>query len=922
MPSRRDPTLAIRLPAELREAIDAQRGDVARSTYVYRVLYRSLLGRTPGRDKPGPAPRKRAAARRIPVDPPVVRAWHRTATLERTRTQAAVPPSPAAAEPVTVKTEHNGSLRLSWPFEYVRRYRLQEIAKAHGAFYDGGGGWLLPNGDKEAVIGALRARVVDTDGADAPTVVDGDQPAEPSRPGDHLSVVVLPVDRDAWVVHVRIHANSTPDRATYSAITRAVEAVLPSTSVPVGTTVEDLAAVESVVVSSYAMRTAVATAREHGLTVRVERPLRETRDAWRREPIRVTRDEVGIRASITANPRNPRHRIVLQELTPRLVHGAAVDVLDEHLESRRAQLEAVAPVEIHAPQDERAPVVSYERLPGWLTPAAGGGTLYEHQRAAVQHIVRYQAAALIGDEMGTGKTASAIAGMHAVAARRIAVVCPSVAQSVWRREIAAWSVPGDDTPVTMITDTAGRGVELGERGWVVVSYDQVTPVTGTVYIPAGIDEATVNELTDLAKTRASNGAQPVTLKAPRKDGKRRLVIQPPIACGGKTAHIEHLRELAPHLPEPAAEQLVRTLDRLEGPVLQMLEAWRPDVVIVDEAHRCKNPDALRTRAVRRLAQTAGSTLALTGTPIRNRAEEGGALIELIRSGLMHHVTEIIRGPSSARRAAADPGTAAVRRILGSLMIRRRKADVLAHLPPKVRTHHAVPLDEPTTATMNAALEEARQAEREADVFAALSRARQAIGKAKIEEAADLARDAVAEDKSLVVFAHHKEVINGIHARLRKACRAAVLTGDTPHRERTRLQEQFQSGELDALVISTMAGGEAITLTAAETCIVAELDWTPGNLVQAEDRLHRAGQEADSVTALYVIGEGGEGDVGLMNTDAWMAGALDRKIQEINATLNEHDGSPLGVRLPASMHAGQSVQQAIAQLFVDTDIHAA
>ena len=54
-----------------------------------------------------------------------------------------------------------------------------------------------------------------------------------------------------------------------------------------------------------------------------------------------------------------------------------------------------------------------------------------------------------------------------------------------------------------------------------------------------------------------------------------------------------------------------------------------------------------------------------------------------------------------------------------------------------------------------------------------------------------------------------------------------------------------------MVCATLAAKEGITLTAADTVIFVEREWVPGWEVQAEDRVLRFGQEADSVHAIYL-----------------------------------------------------------------------
>eukprot|EP00798_Chlamydomonas_sp_ICE-L_P018821 gene18821-25366_t len=66
-------------------------------------------------------------------------------------------------------------------------------------------------------------------------------------------------------------------------------------------------------------------------------------------------------------------------------------------------------------------------------------------------------------------------------------------------------------------------------------------------------------------------------------------------------------------------------------------------------------------------------------------------------------------------------------------------------------------------------------------------------------------------------------------------------------------DRFSKGEEDSFVflLSTRAGGQGITLTAADTCIIYDSDWNPQNDLQAMARCHRIGQSKE-VTVYRLI----------------------------------------------------------------------
>ena len=77
----------------------------------------------------------------------------------------------------------------------------------------------------------------------------------------------------------------------------------------------------------------------------------------------------------------------------------------------------------------------------------------------------------------------------------------------------------------------------------------------------------------------------------------------------------------------------------------------------------------------------------------------------------------------------------------------------------------------------------------------------------------------------------------------------------------------------------------LTLTAAQAVIFGELVWTPGELIQAEDRAHRIGQTR-GLTVYYLIA------VGTCDEGMWQA--VKQKLQGIGQAMDGHThGTALG-----------------------------
>lgn len=297
------------------------------------------------------------------------------------------------------------------------------------------------------------------------------------------------------------------------------------------------------------------------------------------------------------------------------------------------------------------------------------------------------------------------------------------------------------------------------------------------------------------------------------------------------------------------------------------------------------------------------TLLLTGTPLRNNAAEGRHILDAVFPGQVNWMTPRAKRSLPAWSHKTAVTEEVVKRLFARNMIRRLKADVLPNLPPKMRHTISVSydaLDHERLAGYMEAMDMANQqfaegyarggeAEARKAARPSWSRARSYLGQAKVNAAFELVQEVLEEKPALLLFVHHKPVVKALESKLKEAeISFGVITGDTKTADRTSLEAKFQAGNLQVLILSIQAAGEALTLTRADTVVFAELAWVPTELMQAEDRGHRTGQTAQSYTIHHLVADMPTS----INIDAIMADVLLDKVKAINRTLGE-DMSVLG-----------------------------
>ena len=103
-------------------------------------------------------------------------------------------------------------------------------------------------------------------------------------------------------------------------------------------------------------------------------------------------------------------------------------------------------------------------------------------------------------------------------------------------------------------------------------------------------------------------------------------------------------------------------------------------------------------------------------------------------------------------------------------------------------------------------------------------------------------------------------------------RSALYTGQLDPNERSQIRQQFQSGQLDVLVL-TQAGKEGINLPAAQSVHFLNLAWNPETLVQVMGRALRIDSQNELVHIFWHKSRLSNGDETI---DFWMDTILTRK----------------------------------------------
>jgi len=443
------------------------------------------------------------------------------------------------------------------------------------------------------------------------------------------------------------------------------------------------------------------------------------------------------------------------------------------------------------------------------------------QLSGVSFLLKARAACL-GDEPRLGKTYQALAAVIESGAETILIACPKTAvRSVWAAKIR--ELLGEEAYVAQ-EDRDNRQLVMEQylgatgRKWLVINKEMIR--VKRVYVcPDGTENR---------------------IKPGRKNG-----------CQSMHDH------KAKHIPQ-----------------FQQVHASEYDAIILDECHHAlastKNVQSgdisqIRNGAVKLRVRLGGLKLALSGTPFRSDLlKSWGVLNWLDPKGYSSFWAYAERhwgtrnngygGAKVINKNLKNP--AAFDAELRLRYLARTKAEVAPQLPPIDYVDVMLDMDDKQAKVYAEIADDGLAKLDEGNllangVLAELTRMRQfasAYGKLsagsfipsqpsnKLDWLLQFLEEREATGIKVVVATGFTKLAEMFADAIGAKYKVALLTGKTTGRQRDHVQDQFQNGDTEVIIINVFAGGEAIDLSAADELVFLDEPWTDDPKQQAENRI--------------------------------------------------------------------------------------
>ncbi|MBN1184120.1 MAG: DEAD/DEAH box helicase [Bacteroidales bacterium] len=301
--------------------------------------------------------------------------------------------------------------------------------------------------------------------------------------------------------------------------------------------------------------------------------------------------------------------------------------------------------------------------------------------------------------------------------------------------------------------------------------------------------------------------------------------------------------------------------------MNFINAYNPDLIIIDEAQRIKNWKTQTAQSVKII--NSEYTIVLTGTPLENKIDELHSIVEYIDRYKLGPLFRFLHNHQLLDENGKLKGYKNLREInatLGDILLRRTKKEIIDQLPGRVDKNFFIELTkeqqtdhdsyyDTVCKLVNKWIRQGFLIEADRDrLLICLNCMRMVCDSTyilnqntnhgnKIAELRELLDELLQNDENkIVIFSQWKKMFELVIKELEKLyIPYFYLNGDISAIQRKQIIDAFQDNPEIKIFLSTDAGGVGVNLQSANVLINLDLPWNPAVLEQRIGRIYRLGQ---------------------------------------------------------------------------------
>lgn len=283
-------------------------------------------------------------------------------------------------------------------------------------------------------------------------------------------------------------------------------------------------------------------------------------------------------------------------------------------------------------------------------------------------------------------------------------------------------------------------------------------------------------------------------------------------------------------------------------------------LVLDESHSFKEESSKRTQLALAWSRKIPYKILISGTPMLNRPRELITQMEILNNihkvGGREKFLEKYCNPRHSQYGIDYSGCSDLQELhqtMNGIWLRRTKDDLENKLPTKtIVPIPIIELNQPAPRS-----------------FRDIERYDRAVLHKKLDASVDFIEQLLERDEKVVVFVHHKDIGKALNMKFPDA--SVIVGGQSPVHRQLNI-DNFQLHDTQIIICSLQASAVGLTLTASRCAVFIEYPWSPALLAQAQDRVHRLGQDKD-VFIFYLYGQGSIDEYRL-NTNSFKKAVID------------------------------------------------